>query len=86
MMWTLATLIYSFTDCTFKEKIYPFFSPGLPEDGINGAPLVLSSTYLKMSTTIEEKSTRQETDKFYALVFFLVAMFFHLIRSLRIIK
>ncbi|XP_071326551.1 E3 ubiquitin-protein ligase TRIM39-like [Trachinotus anak] len=30
-----ATLIYSFTGCTFNERIYPFFSPGPPEDGIN---------------------------------------------------
>ncbi|XP_067458170.1 E3 ubiquitin-protein ligase TRIM39-like [Thunnus thynnus] len=36
------TLIYSFTDCRFNEKIFPFFSPGPPEDGINCAPLVLS--------------------------------------------
>ncbi|XP_062279306.1 E3 ubiquitin-protein ligase TRIM69-like [Scomber scombrus] len=39
-----ATLIYSFTDCKFNEKIFPFFSPGPPEDGINGPPLVLSPT------------------------------------------
>ncbi|XP_026225631.1 E3 ubiquitin-protein ligase TRIM21-like [Anabas testudineus] len=37
-----SSLIYSFTGCNFKEKIYPFFSPGPSEEGLNGAPLVLS--------------------------------------------
>ncbi|XP_039974579.1 E3 ubiquitin-protein ligase TRIM21-like [Xiphias gladius] len=49
-----ATLIYSFTGCMFNEKIYPFFSPGPSEDGINCAPLVLSPA--KNSTTWEKCS------------------------------
>ncbi|KAM4624604.1 E3 ubiquitin-protein ligase TRIM39-like [Polymixia lowei] len=33
--------IYSFTDCTFTEKLYPFFCPGLNYNGINSAPLII---------------------------------------------
>ncbi|XP_007542739.1 E3 ubiquitin-protein ligase TRIM21-like [Poecilia formosa] len=36
-----AALIYSFTDCCFKEKLYPFFSPGLSDGGKNSAPLII---------------------------------------------
>ncbi|XP_022609343.1 E3 ubiquitin-protein ligase TRIM39-like [Seriola dumerili] len=49
-----ASVIYSFTGCIFNEKIFPFFSPGPPEDGINCAPLVLSPA--KDSTTWEKFS------------------------------
>ncbi|AWO96885.1 putative E3 ubiquitin-protein ligase TRIM39-like [Scophthalmus maximus] len=45
-----ASLICSFTDCRFGEKIYPFFSPGFPEDGINGGPLILSPAKTSGST------------------------------------
>lgn len=34
--------LHSFTDCSFREKLYPFFSPGLNNDGINSAPLTIS--------------------------------------------
>ncbi|XP_056266688.1 E3 ubiquitin-protein ligase TRIM39-like [Pseudoliparis swirei] len=37
-----AALIYSFTGCSFKEKLLPFFGPGLYLDGINSAPLIIS--------------------------------------------
>lgn len=37
-----AAVLYSFTSCTFTENIYPFFSPGLNEEGENSAPLVIS--------------------------------------------
>ncbi|XP_029288938.1 E3 ubiquitin-protein ligase TRIM39-like [Cottoperca gobio] len=38
-----AALIYSFTGCTFTEKLYPFFSPGLYDGGKNYAPLIISA-------------------------------------------
>ncbi|XP_056224230.1 E3 ubiquitin-protein ligase TRIM21-like [Seriola aureovittata] len=37
-----AHMIYSFTDCSFTEKIYPFFSPGHHNHGKNSAPLIIS--------------------------------------------
>ncbi|XP_041651059.1 E3 ubiquitin-protein ligase TRIM21-like [Cheilinus undulatus] len=37
-----AALIYSFTGCSFTEKIYPYFSPGLNYDSKNSAPLIIS--------------------------------------------
>ncbi|XP_028423607.1 E3 ubiquitin-protein ligase TRIM39-like [Perca flavescens] len=37
-----AALIYSFTGCSFTEKLFPFFSPGLHDGGKNSAPLTIS--------------------------------------------
>uniref|UniRef100_UPI0037E7D0E9 E3 ubiquitin-protein ligase TRIM39-like n=1 Tax=Semicossyphus pulcher TaxID=241346 RepID=UPI0037E7D0E9 len=37
-----AALIYSFTDCSFTEKLFPFFCPGLNDEGKNSAPLIIS--------------------------------------------
>ncbi|XP_051239063.1 homeobox protein Meis1a isoform X1 [Dicentrarchus labrax] len=42
-----AALIYSFTGCSFTEKLYPFFGPGLNEGGRNSAPLILSPVRVK---------------------------------------
>ncbi|PWA25502.1 hypothetical protein CCH79_00020706, partial [Gambusia affinis] len=36
-----AALIYSFTGCCFKEKLYSFFSPGLNDGGTNCSPLII---------------------------------------------
>lgn len=37
-----AVLIYSFTGCSFKDKLYPYFNPGLTDGGKNSAPLILT--------------------------------------------
>ncbi|XP_071750943.2 E3 ubiquitin-protein ligase TRIM39-like [Centroberyx gerrardi] len=37
-----AALIYSFTGCTFTEKLYPYFSPCPNYGGKNSAPLIIS--------------------------------------------
>ncbi|XP_062294669.1 E3 ubiquitin-protein ligase TRIM39-like [Scomber scombrus] len=36
-----AALIYSFTVCSFTEKLYPYFGPCLNYGGINSAPLII---------------------------------------------
>ncbi|XP_070710337.1 E3 ubiquitin-protein ligase TRIM39-like [Pempheris klunzingeri] len=36
-----AELLYSFTGCSFTEKLYPFFSPGAADGGNNSAPLII---------------------------------------------
>ncbi|XP_026179666.1 E3 ubiquitin-protein ligase TRIM21-like [Mastacembelus armatus] len=36
-----AALIYSFTGCSFTEKLYPYFSPGPDYGGKNSAPLII---------------------------------------------
>ncbi|XP_039668656.1 E3 ubiquitin-protein ligase TRIM21-like isoform X5 [Perca fluviatilis] len=37
-----AALIYSFTGCSFTEKLFPFFSPCRNDGGKNSAPLIIS--------------------------------------------
>uniref|UniRef100_A0A3Q1KEQ2 Uncharacterized protein n=1 Tax=Anabas testudineus TaxID=64144 RepID=A0A3Q1KEQ2_ANATE len=37
-----AALLYSFTGCSFTEKLHPFFSPGNSDGGRNAAPLIIS--------------------------------------------
>ncbi|XP_047431920.1 E3 ubiquitin-protein ligase TRIM21-like [Mugil cephalus] len=36
-----AALIYSFTGCSFNDKLYPFFCPELNDGGKNSAPLII---------------------------------------------
>ncbi|XP_076583917.1 E3 ubiquitin-protein ligase TRIM21-like [Chaetodon auriga] len=38
-----AALIYSFTGCSFTEKLFPYFSPCSNDDGNNSAPLIISN-------------------------------------------
>ncbi|XP_020504999.1 E3 ubiquitin-protein ligase TRIM39 isoform X1 [Labrus bergylta] len=35
--------IYTFTGCLFSERIFPFFSPGVCDDGKNTAPLIITA-------------------------------------------
>uniref|UniRef100_UPI0037E963B2 E3 ubiquitin-protein ligase TRIM21-like n=1 Tax=Semicossyphus pulcher TaxID=241346 RepID=UPI0037E963B2 len=37
-----AALIYSFTGCSFTERLHPYFSPSLNFGGKNSAPLIIS--------------------------------------------
>ncbi|KAM8878120.1 E3 ubiquitin-protein ligase TRIM39-like [Spinachia spinachia] len=42
-----AALIYSFTGCSFTEKLFPFFCPGYNDRGTNSAPLIISPVGVK---------------------------------------
>ncbi|XP_068451728.1 E3 ubiquitin-protein ligase TRIM21-like [Clinocottus analis] len=42
-----AALIYSFTGCSFKEKLFPYFCPCNNDGGKNSAPLIISPVGLK---------------------------------------
>ncbi|XP_060882382.1 zinc-binding protein A33-like [Labrus mixtus] len=42
-----AALIYSFTDCSFTEKLFPVLGPCLNEGGKNSAPLIISPVSVK---------------------------------------
>ncbi|XP_076008870.1 E3 ubiquitin-protein ligase TRIM39-like [Genypterus blacodes] len=45
-----AALIYSFTGCNFRGKIFPFFSPGPAEGGRNCIPLVITPVNTPVNT------------------------------------
>ncbi|XP_070687297.1 E3 ubiquitin-protein ligase TRIM21-like [Pempheris klunzingeri] len=42
-----AGILYSFTGCSFTDKLYPFFSPCFNDGGDNSAPLRISGVYNK---------------------------------------
>ncbi|XP_029993490.1 E3 ubiquitin-protein ligase TRIM21-like [Sphaeramia orbicularis] len=52
-----ATLIYSFTGCSFNEKLHPFCSPGRKLSG-NSAPLIMSGSG-GLSSWFDELKKRQ---------------------------
>ncbi|XP_034391650.1 E3 ubiquitin-protein ligase TRIM21-like isoform X3 [Cyclopterus lumpus] len=37
-----AALIFSFTGCSFKDKLLPFLGPGFNDGGMNSSPLIIS--------------------------------------------
>lgn len=39
--------IYTFTSCLFSKRIFPFFSPGVCDQGKNTAPLVIRDVTLE---------------------------------------
>ncbi|XP_007541159.1 E3 ubiquitin-protein ligase TRIM21-like [Poecilia formosa] len=40
-----AELIHQYSDCSFTEKLYPFFSPGVYQGGLNSTPLVICQSH-----------------------------------------
>lgn len=51
-------LLYSFSGCTFKDKLMPIFNPCLSESGRNTAPLVLTSVRSHRETTHPQYSSQ----------------------------
>uniref|UniRef100_A0A8C6UNW9 Uncharacterized protein n=1 Tax=Neogobius melanostomus TaxID=47308 RepID=A0A8C6UNW9_9GOBI len=48
-----ADLLYSFTGCCFREKLFPYFNPGPNFGGTNSAPLIISAVDTESSTVCE---------------------------------
>uniref|UniRef100_A0A3B4V916 B30.2/SPRY domain-containing protein n=1 Tax=Seriola dumerili TaxID=41447 RepID=A0A3B4V916_SERDU len=44
-----AALIYSFTGCSFTEKLYPYFSPCNNDGGENSTPLIICPTKVRLT-------------------------------------
>ncbi|KAM6896140.1 uncharacterized protein PEZ65_021287 [Lycodopsis pacificus] len=58
-----ADLLYSFTGCSFTEKIYPFFSPSTNDGGINSAPLIISPVNRPLNLKKHEFSDQKEYER-----------------------
>uniref|UniRef100_A0A8C6UTY8 E3 ubiquitin-protein ligase TRIM21-like n=1 Tax=Neogobius melanostomus TaxID=47308 RepID=A0A8C6UTY8_9GOBI len=48
-----ADLLYSFTGCCFREKLFPYFSPCNNSGGTNSAPLIISAVDTDSYETLE---------------------------------
>lgn len=35
--------IYTFTGCAFSERVFPFFSPGVCDEGRNATPMIITT-------------------------------------------
>ncbi|XP_050933756.1 uncharacterized protein LOC108895865 isoform X2 [Lates calcarifer] len=55
-----ADLLYSFTDCSFTEKLYPFFSPCTNDNGRNSAPLIISPVKHQLNLETQDLSDQKE--------------------------
>ncbi|GLD45795.1 E3 ubiquitin-protein ligase TRIM21-like isoform X1 [Lates japonicus] len=55
-----ADLLYSFTDCSFTEKIYPYFSPCTNDNGRNSAPLIISPVKHQLNLETQDLSDQEE--------------------------
>ncbi|XP_033470323.2 uncharacterized protein LOC117249064 [Epinephelus lanceolatus] len=55
-----ADLLYSFTGCSFTEKLYPFFSPCTNDGGVNSAPLIISPVNHPPSLKTHDLSDQKE--------------------------
>ncbi|XP_056224229.1 uncharacterized protein LOC130163832 [Seriola aureovittata] len=60
-----ADLLYSFTGCSFTEKLYPFFSPCTNEKGRNSAPLIISP--VKHNEEYERKKAELQSVQHFAV-------------------
>ena len=48
--------LYSFTGCTFTERLYPYFCPYFNRNGTNSAPLIISAVnHSDMRANLSEK-------------------------------
>uniref|UniRef100_A0A8C6SVP0 E3 ubiquitin-protein ligase TRIM21-like n=1 Tax=Neogobius melanostomus TaxID=47308 RepID=A0A8C6SVP0_9GOBI len=54
-----ADLLYSFTNCCFREKLFPYFEPFPNEGGTNSAPLIISAVEKDLETDLSEQCRLQ---------------------------